>query len=102
MINENQIRALIVLKCQELCGCGSRRQEIPIDSAIEVLLGVLNNGRLNSVGNLKTSEMYELAGIKHAVNGDVVNIPDEELDRLGLVANTEGYMRIKDEKFWRY
>ncbi len=94
MLKETQIQALIVLSVQELCNCGSRAQEIPIDARIEALLLVLT-GAHQGVGD-STAGVYKAAGIKHRIEGDTTYIDDDELERIGLLSDERGYMRPSD------
>ncbi len=97
MLSETQIQALIVLRVQACAGSCNSYYMRRCDGQIEALLCVLHNGQHHRVGDgVMTTDIFDLAGIKYTVEGDMTKIDDSELGRIGLISDNEGYMKAKD------
>ena len=95
MLTKEQIQGAIVMCVQNLAGCGSRQQQIPIDAKIEAYLFVLT-GKKYRVGDL-AARVYKIADIEYREEGCKILVDDDELDRIGLQADNDGRMSFKTE-----
>jgi hypothetical protein len=95
MLNENEIKAMIILRAQAACDSCNSFHITRVEGQLQGLVFALTGDLISRTDDVPT--VLKAAGIKYEENGEKVVISDEELEKYGLVSEDNGRMKRKEK-----